>query len=485
MKIVIFLICAALALPFAAAEPSYAARRVALVIGNSNYQNAPALPKAGNNASAMASTFQRAGFYVVIAQTNVGLAQFNKAVAQFKNEAAGSDIAVVYFSGYGVNVEDINYVVPVDAKLANVRDAAVQAITLDSLADAVAGARRLRLVILDALHGNPFAAGKTQSNAAAPDADGGLEDPAPQAGTLIAYPAFAGSDSDDGAGDRSIYTDALLRNLFTPGLDIRLAFGRVLMEVLKITGRQQSPNVYGSLGGGNISLVPAPPDRPMMDLAGEKTDYHVVEQSNSANAWAVFMVQHPNGFYFDSARAKLRLAEAEPVAPAGQPGAAPSRRSQSATLETPPAQAPGDIPEPGTAALISLAQQELTRVGCYSGTTSGELDQATREAVRQYEKAQGQTATNDVVITRDLLAELEKQTTRICPLICPAGQTAQGDQCVGAGNSKSVVHRKDETPAKHPATKPASATAASPQPHSAGQASSSSAHSTLMPGVGF
>jgi hypothetical protein len=485
MKIVTFVVGAALVLPVVLAEPSYAARRVALVVGNANYQNAPVLSKSDNNAKAMAALFQHAGFDVVMAQSNVSLGQFNKAIAQFKSEAADSDIAVAYYSGYGVDIEDVNYLVPVDAKLASVRDAGAQAITLDALTDSVAGAKRLRLVVLDALHGNPFVAGKAQSNATTPDADGGLDEPAPQPGTLIAYSSIAGSQSEDGASDRSIYTNALLQNLFTPGLDIRLAFGRVLVEVLKSTERRQTPDVYGSLGGGNISLVPPPADRPMMDLAGEKTDYRVVEQIDTAHAWEVFMVQHPTGFYFDSAREKLRLAEAEPVAPAGKPAATAPRHTQSATLETPPAEAPGTIPEAvDTAALISSAQQELARVGCYSGSTTGELDQDTREAVRRYEKTQGQIPTKDIEITKDLLAELEKQTPGICPLVCPAGQSAQGDQCVDAGSSKPVAHRKDEAPPKRAAAKPASP-ATPPQQRASSQAAGGTGHSIVTPGVGF
>ena len=76
--------------------------------------------------------------------------------------------------------------------------------------------------------------------------------------TLIAYAARAGSTAEDGKGEHSPMTTALLHNLTVPGLDIRLAFGLIRDEVVKITNNRQEPFVYGSLGGGIISLVPQP-----------------------------------------------------------------------------------------------------------------------------------------------------------------------------------------------------------------------------------
>src|ERR1700743_3116014 len=76
--------------------------------------------------------------------------------------------------------------------------------------------------------------------------------------TLIAYAAKAGFTADDGDGEHSPFTTAVLKDLPVPGLDVRLAFGRVRDDVLKATANRQEPFVYGSLGGGNVSLVPAP-----------------------------------------------------------------------------------------------------------------------------------------------------------------------------------------------------------------------------------
>jgi hypothetical protein len=216
----------------------------------------------------------------------------------------------------------------------------------------------------------------------------------------------------------------------------------------------------------------------MMDLAGEKTDYRVVEQINTAHAWEVFMVQHPSGFYFASARDELRLAETE-AAPEPQQAPRPHRPETATREEGPPPEPPASAPDLGTPALIALAQQELARLGCYGGTTTGALDPATREALSRYEKALGQPSSGEVQINRGFLAELEKHPGRVCPLTCAAGQIARGDRCVDATVSAPV----SGPPAKRPA-KPAQA-APAPSPRPSGQASSGTGHTQITPGVGF
>ena len=480
-KLVLSVICLALGIVFIRADPAFAERRVALVIGNSDYQYAPALPNPQRDAQAMAAMFQKAGFDVVSAQTDAGVSQFTRAIAQFEDEAGRSDIAVVYYSGYGIAIQGVNYLIPVDAKLAGDRDAITAAVTLDSLTKSVDGAKRLRLVILDASRGDPFA---TAIKAAAPQgAEGGLAEPEPKPGALIAYAAIAGSQAEEGDADHSTYTSALLRNLFTPGLDIRLAFGRILVDVLKKTSKRQTPQVYGSLVGGNIALVPAPADRPSLDLEGEKTDYGVVQQIGLARAYEVFLVQHPTGFYSTAARQQLRIVEAQPPKPA----LATAGPSAVAALEQPPSATapPAKLPEVNSPGQIEAAQQELPRLGCFSGTADGSLDAATRAAIQLYQSAHGQNPTKETEITDDFIAELRQQSVTVCPIVCPAGKIAEGRRCVDAGKSNSVVPRKDEDKqAKAPkqsATKPE---ARPTQPPRAGQASGSG-HSGPMPGVGF
>jgi hypothetical protein len=301
------------------AQPALAEKRVALVIGNSAYQHAPALPNPAKDAKSMAAMFEKGGFAVVTAQYDAGSLQFKRAIRQFEDAAGDADIAVIYYAGHGIEIHGVNYLIPVDAKLASDRDADDEAITLERLVEAADGAKRLRLIILDACRDNPFVRTmKRQRTAALRGINPGLGSIQPTSiNTLIAYASKAGSAAEDGDADHSPFTTALLDNLFVPGLDVRLAFGRARDEVLKITGNRQEPYVYGSLGGASISVVTPPEQQPEAVAApavseGEKVDYTLVEKIGTKGAWEVFLTQHPKGFYADLARQQItKLAMAE------------------------------------------------------------------------------------------------------------------------------------------------------------------------------
>ena len=306
---------------FLPASAAQAEKRVALVIGNSAYQNAPALGNPVKDAKAMAEMFQRAGFDVANTAYDAGNAQFRKAIRLFDDAAAASDIAVVYFAGHGIAINGVNYLVPVDAKLASDWDVEDELVPLDRFVAAVVQARRLALVILDAAGNNPLAQTMKRQR---PNMAPGLSSVPVETGNLnvlIAYAAKEGSVTVQGEGDYSPYTAALLHNLFVPGLDIRLAFGRVRDEVLKATDSRQEPAVYGALGGGVFALVPGPAASaaPVGDSEGARTDYRLIEKINTKGAWQVFLSQHSTGCYADLARGHVAALDA---AAKGAPAAA-------------------------------------------------------------------------------------------------------------------------------------------------------------------
>lgn len=318
-----------------ASEAAWAEKRVALVVGNSSYQIVPQLPNPSRDANAVARMFRDAGFDSVDVQLNVGNLEFKRAIRRFQSTADDADIAVVYYAGHGLELSGTNYLVPIDARLASDRDADDEAILLERLVSAADGAKRLRLVILDACRDNPFVTTMRRERKGATRAVvSGLSRVEPTStDTLIAYAAKAGSTAADGDGMHSPFTAAVLKNLTVPGLDVRLAFGRVRDEVLKNTDNRQEPFVYGSLGGGNIALVPAPvgaQDAPMIDV---KADYELVQKIGSRRAWEVFLGTHPTGFYADLARAAMEKSEPAPSAnmtvAALPPQTAPATRESS------------------------------------------------------------------------------------------------------------------------------------------------------------
>lgn len=239
------------------ATAARADKRVALVLGISAYQHVAKLPNPSNDADAMANLFRKSGFDVVETRRDVGIADLRRAVGDFSDKAQDADVAVVFFAGHGIEVDGTNYLVPVDAKLARDFDIEDEALSLDRLLKAIEPAKRLRLVMLDACRDNPFA--KTMKRTVASRSVGrGLAKIEPTVSdTLIAFAAKAGSVALDGDNSNSPFTTALLEHIATPGVDLRIAFGRVRDSVLSSTSRKQEPYVYGSLGGNTVAIVDA------------------------------------------------------------------------------------------------------------------------------------------------------------------------------------------------------------------------------------
>jgi len=298
-----------------AGGPALADKRVALVIGNSAYENAPKLTNPVNDGNTMAATLKGAGFDVVDNRHDMSAAEIRRALRDFADRAQNADIAVVYYAGHGIEVDGGNYLIPIDAKLERDTDVYDEALSLDRVLLAVEPAKKLRLVILDACRDNPFA--KTMKRTVATRAIGqGLAKIEPSSpNLLIAYSAKAGSTAADGDGRNSPFTTALSKHITTPGLDVRRAFGYVRDDVLKTTNNRQEPFVYGSLGGDDVPLVPgptvaapAPPSNPRADM---RHDYELALQIGNKSALNAFLAQYPDGFYASLAKLQLEKIAAE------------------------------------------------------------------------------------------------------------------------------------------------------------------------------
>src|SRR5262249_18161141 len=195
-------------------------------------QNGPRLANPIKDAKAIAAMLQKAGFDSVKVRQDLGNLEFKRALREFGDAANDADIAVIYYAGHGIQVRDMNYMIPVDAKLATEIDAEDEAVSLDRMVAALEPAKRLPLVIPDACRANPFAR-PMKRRVAMRAITGGLGKAEPTSSdTLIAYAAKAGSTAEDGEGENSPFATALIKYLAVPGLDIRLAFGRIRDEVL-------------------------------------------------------------------------------------------------------------------------------------------------------------------------------------------------------------------------------------------------------------
>jgi len=230
------------------AIPTAAGNRIALVIGNSAYKNVPALTNPARDADTMASAFRSAGFKTVQLRRDLTREKLTDALQDFAAEADKADWAVVYFAGHGLEVNGTNYLIPVDARLAADRDVEFEAMPLDRVMNAVSGAKRLRLVLLDACRDNPFA-NQMRRSVATRSIGRGLTNVEPEAGTLVVYAAKHGQVALDGDGGNSPFVTALTKRMRTPGLEVRRLFDHVRDDVLEMTNRAQQPFSYGSLPG--------------------------------------------------------------------------------------------------------------------------------------------------------------------------------------------------------------------------------------------
>jgi tetratricopeptide (TPR) repeat protein len=225
-------------------------RRIALVIGNSAYENIPALPNPERDATLVGDVLKRTGFESVTVLSNLRKDALTAALRNFATQAENADWAVVYYAGHGMEVGGINYMIPVDARIAADRDIGFEGVPLEQVLNAAERAKKLRLVILDACRDNPFASQmKRTMTVASRSVTRGLAAVEPEAGTLVVYAAKDGETAIDGDGNDSPFALAFVKNLQTPGLEIRRLFDYVRDDVMEATGRKQKPFSYGSISG--------------------------------------------------------------------------------------------------------------------------------------------------------------------------------------------------------------------------------------------
>jgi Caspase domain len=223
-------------------------KRVALLIGNSAYEHVPTLPNAKNDATALAAAFQAAGFQSVTLKTDMKRDEVISALSEFARLADTADWAVVYYSGHGIEYRGVNYIIPTDARLLMDRDIDLEAVDIGKVMNIVDGAKRLRLIILDACRNNPFL-DQMKRTIATRAVTRGLAPVEPDAGSLIVYAAKHGETALDGDGRNSPFATALMNRIQTPNLEIRRLFDLVRDDVLASTNKQQQPFTYGSLSG--------------------------------------------------------------------------------------------------------------------------------------------------------------------------------------------------------------------------------------------
>jgi uncharacterized protein len=296
---------------------AHAEKRVALVIGNSNYKSVPTLPNPLNDANDVAAAFGRLGFDVQMV-ADAGFNDFRKALLEFNGRAHDADIAIVFYAGHGIEIGGENYLVPVDAELKKDLDTDNETINLRKIMTAVSGAAELGLVILDACRSDPFAS-KVQRTSQTRAVGRGLAPVESVGSVLVAFAATDGTTAKDGDGHNSPFSAALLKYLETPGLEINFLFRNVREDVRAATNDEQRPVVYGSLSKRATYLAAptgsgAPVPAPGMSSADE-TVWLAIRGSSDPSLFEEYLRRFPTSAHYLDARSafdRLKLANSKP-----------------------------------------------------------------------------------------------------------------------------------------------------------------------------
>ena len=434
LRAFIYRLAALVLLVSAFATQAAAGQRVALVIGNASYAHAPALANPLNDASDIGAALERLGFAVTRLE-NADQAALRRGLQAFALAASASEVAVVFYAGHGIEVDQRNFLVPVDARLVSDRDVEFETVPLELVSRAVERASGLRLVILDACRENPFAASMQRAGATR-SIGRGLARVEPSGETLVAYAAKEGTVASDGDGRNSPYSAALLGHLAEPGLEVGLMFRKVRDAVLASTGGRQEPFVYGSLSSRGAYLGVRPDSAPVTGpgpddteparentgrlvvqrLALEQSFWESVKDSADVADIHAYLDKYPNGHYEVLARNRLRQLSSASEEDAPQAAAVPKGASQGSSAAPAPAH-----PESLEASLglkrpeRGRIQQGLTALGFDPGPADGLFGRGTRGAIGKWQLSRG------VMVTGYLDAEAAKT------LLAAAGAGASGE----------------------------------------------------------
>ena len=224
------------------------AKKLALVIGNSEYPKAP-LKNPVNDAAAMETALKKLGFQVTVVR-NADLRKMRGAIDDFAAQLGPGSLGLFYFAGHGVQVNSVNYLLPVDFSATSEDDVQYEAYPANRVQSKLEGSgARLRLLILDACRNNPFRYKR--------DAAEGLAAMSINAeGTLVAFATGDNNTAGENPAEANgLYTKFLIPALLTPGLNLRDAFQKAKEDVYRVSQHQQNPSIYENIVGV-YALVP-------------------------------------------------------------------------------------------------------------------------------------------------------------------------------------------------------------------------------------
>lgn len=451
-------------------------KRVALVIGNSNYVHAVTLPNPANDARLIASTLRNAGFEVIegVDQDNAGM---HSLISRFTEQAYDADLAVIFYAGHGMQVDGKNYLIPVDADLTSPAYLKTRTIQIDDFMAALPPDPAIGVIILDACRDNPLARTLAASlpKSRSTSLGTGLapvearSDGVGTGGLLIAYATDPGAIAFDGDGADSPYSTALAKHLTEPGVEIQSALTRVRGEVTETTQGRQRPWHNASLGREVFlgKLVAAAAANPVADasnaaatsasapVAGGSPSWEIEQRlwdeaskHNSEPFYQAYLDQFPNGRFATVARLNIDEqngpnAQNRQVAGLDTNQANAGSGSAVRTSVGVPDEVKQTLGTELTESAIGLDRQgridlqlRLEALGNEIGRIDGTLGSQTREAIGIWQADNGLPQTT--YLTREQLAFLVIQSD---PQIEAVRAGYAADQARAAQPKKQVVQK--------------------------------------------
>jgi uncharacterized caspase-like protein len=441
------------------ADAALADRRVAFVVGNGAYRNVDQLPNPPIDAKAMASTLRNVGFEV-IEGANLTRDGMTERLLEFGRKAQGADVALFFYAGHGISVNNINYLLPIDANLKSEMDVKLgAAINVETTLEQTMGDAKVKLVFLDACRDNPFAA-KIRSSAPSTRSvavSSGLAEMKSGEGTLIAFATSPGQTALDGkSGGNSPFTRALLTNITAPGAEIQQAMTKVRAQVQDETNKGQLPWGHTNLIGA-VYLNPAAEPAPVavasagptatLPAATVSSDVELefwrsIKDSNRPEELNAYLTMYPNGQFKPLALARIAAL---------QEAATPPRTAAPGIDQAVFTEQANQLSEDKIGlnqAKRRDVQRRLNGLG-FETKASGSFDAATRGVITRWQAARGYPTSGylNKVQHAALLAEAVALQEEPAPAPKPVRRQVQQQQAY----ESAPVARRQAAPAVDPA----------------------------------
>ncbi|WP_424973229.1 caspase family protein [Dinoroseobacter sp. S76] len=309
--------------------------RVALVVGNANYESASPLKNAINDADAISAKLSEMGFDVVQGN-DLTYDALRDTVREFTRRARKADLTVFYYAGHGIAVDGDNYLVPIDATLSDPVDWEFEVYNVGEILRLIDRSPGPSLVFLDACRDNPMAAtlASAQGMGSRSLNNRGISriptETMGTTGSVIAYATEPGQVAADGKGDNSPFAIALLNHLDTANTDFASITSLVTRDVIEMTEGVQRPRFDVSLTGplilnavavpepvvpsNDVAVLPTPnptPVAPQDTLQVEKFMFEAAMTSNDVADFQAFLTAFPNSMFAPMAQNAITRLEGE------------------------------------------------------------------------------------------------------------------------------------------------------------------------------